>query len=69
MEIEVRQLTDLSGKLFFMCDGIHTVDDIIHEFSLQEADVNGVPATKAAIFLLSKLFEQGIIAVSSQPQE
>ncbi len=51
-----------------MCDGIRTVDDIAHQFSLQKTDVNGVPAKKAAVFLLVKLFEQGIIAVSAQPQ-
>ena len=61
-------MTELSEKLLFMCDGVHTVHDISHQFSLQKTNVNGVPAMKVAVFLLSKLFEQGIIAVSSQPQ-
>jgi radical SAM superfamily enzyme YgiQ (UPF0313 family) len=68
VEIEVRQLTNLSKKLLLMCDGVHTVDDIIQHFSLQETNVNGVAAMKVGIFVLSKLFEQGIITVSSQPQ-
>jgi len=68
VQIELRQLTDLSEKLLYLCDGLHTVDDIIHQFSLQTTGVNGVPAMKAAVFVLVKLFEQGIIDVSSQPQ-
>jgi radical SAM superfamily enzyme YgiQ (UPF0313 family) len=69
VQIEVRQLSELSEKLLYMCDGIRTVDDIIHQFSSHETDVNGVPAKKAALYLLVKLFEQGIIDISPQSQK
>ena len=68
VQIELRQLTDLSQKLLDMCDGLQSVDNIVHEFGLQQTDVNGVPAGKAAVFLLVKLFEQGLIDVRSEPQ-
>lgn len=67
LEIDVRILSPLSEELLDMCNGSCTVSDIIFKSSLLKAQVNGIPYEKVCYFGLSRLFEQGLIEVSSQP--
>lgn len=67
MEIDMRLLSPLSVELLDMCDGSRTVSDIIYQFSLLKAHVEGVPAEKVCFLVLSQLFKQGLIEVSSRP--
>jgi hypothetical protein len=67
LEIDVRVLSPLSEELLNMCDGSHTVGDIVSQSSSLKAQVDGVPSEKMCYFGLSELFKQGLIELSSQP--
>jgi hypothetical protein len=65
--VKVLQLPPLSSELLSLCDGVHTVAEIMGQFARQRTEVKGVPADKACIFGLRQLFVQGIIGLSVQP--
>ena len=67
LEIDVRILNPLSEELLNMCDGSRTVSDIVSQSSSLKAQIDGIPSGKVCYFGLSRLFEQGLIEVSSQP--
>lgn len=68
-EIYMRILSPLSEELLNMCDGSHTVSDIVNQFSLRKAQVEGISSEKVCFFGLTKLFKQGLIEISSRPIE
>jgi radical SAM superfamily enzyme YgiQ (UPF0313 family) len=65
--IQVWQLASLSATLLRLCDGRRTVHEIVQEFSLLEAGVEGVPTEKVCLFGLTQLRKDGFISLSSCP--
>jgi hypothetical protein len=65
--IQVWQLAPLSATLLRLCDGRRTVHEIVHEFCLVEAGIEGVPAEKVCLFGLIQLRKDGFIGLSSCP--
>lgn len=59
-------LSRLSKELLNACDGNHTVNDIVNQYSSLESPVDGIPSEKVCYFGLSQLFKQRLIEVSSQ---
>ena len=66
-QLNVWQLPPLAGMLLRLCDGQRTVAEIVHEFSLLEIELDGVPTDKACLFGLMQLREDGFIGLSSSP--
>jgi len=67
IETDMRILSPLSEELLDMCDGSHSVNDIVDQFSSLKAQVDGIPANKVCYIGLNQLFQQGLIELSSQP--
>ena len=68
-ETNVLLLSPLSEELLNMCDGCHTVSNIISQSSLSKAYVEEVSPEKVLFFGLIQLFKQGLIEVSSRPNQ
>lgn len=66
-ELNVWQLPPLAGTVLRLCDGSRTVNEIAHELSLEEIELNGIPIEKACLFGLMQLHEDGFIGLSSSP--
>ena len=66
-QLDVWQLPPLSAKLLRLCDGRRTVGEIVREFSLLEAEVDGIPVEKVCLFGLMQLREDAFIGLSASP--
>ena len=69
IETNVLLLSPLSEEILSMCDGGHTVSDIIYRPSLSKVCVDNISHEKVIFFGLTQLFKQGLIEVSSLPIE
>jgi len=61
--VEVVQLNEDTDRLFGLCDGVHTIEEIAIFFSPAEQDSSGIPARKMCLFGLALLEERGLIEV------
>jgi len=66
-ETNLLLLSPLSEELLSICDGCHSVSDIMHQSSLSKAYVDDISPEKVLFFGLIQLFKQGLIEVSSLP--
>src|SRR5689334_20326998 len=64
-DLNVWQLSPLSGALLRLCDGQRTVADLIREFSSLETALTDIPSDKVCLFGLMQLLEDGFIGLSS----
>jgi len=62
--IKVLQLSSVTDRLLRVCDGSLSMRDIAGSFSAAEK-INGVPMTKASLYGLSSLIDQGLIEVKA----
>jgi len=64
---EILQLSDFSAQLLSLCDGKRTTKDITSQFSVDEQEIEGVPAHKACRLGLELLRQQHLIVIHSAP--
>jgi hypothetical protein len=62
--IRVLQLNSVIDRLLRVCDGSRSMRDIASSFSASEK-IGGVPMTKASLYGLSSLLDQGLIEVKA----
>ena len=65
--LDTWQLPPLSAALLRLCDGGHTVAEIIRLFHPGGSELDGIPADKVCLFGLMQLKEDGLIGLSASP--
>jgi len=65
--LDIWQLPPLSAMLLTLCNGTHTVRDIVRDFSRLATEFDGVPAEKVCLFGLMQLKDDGFIGLSASP--
>jgi len=65
--LDTWQLPPLSAALLRLCDGGHTVAEIVRLFHPGGSELDGIPADKVCLFGLMQLKEDGLIGLSASP--
>ena len=65
--LDTWQLPPLSAALLRLCDGGHTVAEIVRLFHPAGSELDGIPADKVCLFGLMQLKEDGLIGLSASP--